>query len=352
MTGEELAFLAGTADLARLEFASPRLTLWTEEGKLYAQYAGAYSSGCRWVNIDKAVSALDIDVDSAQFKHLAGTFPRDAQVRISRTPTSLVLRSDRNNHQLRSFPSQGRQPIPGMGNSSEESVELATCDALKLLTEVDLGADLDAHNSQGVSGLNLAFNKAKHYLRLMSYNGFSALFIAQIDCDDVATDQSMVVPSQDFAKGLHLLSAGLVQLSLNAGRLILRSERGWFSCPTENREWPNFSAMLKKNESQTVLFQTDQVKSATKSASILGAAMDIEVTGTEHGVVLKTAASEAGQFATAVEGSLDGSFWFAAEDLAFAAKMSDEELHIEISSKAPAVVRTERRMLVLKSKAI
>ena len=348
MNGADLVYLAGATDLSHLEFASPRLTLRTESDKLYAEYAGAYSSGCRWIEQDKSIPELDIDVDSVQFGHFASTFRADTPVRISRTATALNLRSKGSNHTLRCFPATERLRIP------DDVVPFATVAADKLAAEVDLAANLNAQNKQtsGPIGLNLTVNKAKRYLRVLSYNGHSALFLAQIDCEDVTEDTSVVVPAKDFAQGLELFSGGLLQLGMSMGRLTLRSNRAWFTSPTENTVWPNFTQMLKKHPTVDVTFRADVLKSAAVSAKVLGAASVLEVCGGSHGVILRTAATEAGSFAVATEGQLEGNFFYGVEDLLFASRMCKEEVTLQIGSKAPTTIKEGKRMLVVMTRVV
>lgn len=348
MTGEDLLYLAKVAALARLEFASPRLTLYTTEDRFFAQYAGAYASGCRSIDKPKGIRDLAVDIDSDRFRAFASTFKSDDVVQITKTATSLGFQSRTNNVQLRCYACSDKHQLP------EKRKKLAIVDTTKFLEEIELAADLNSDNlgRSGPSGVNVTIQKSG-MLRLLAFNGYSAMLIAQVQCEEITEPAGFTVPADDLKVGLQLFESGPIEISVTETNLILRNDSAWFRCSVSATAWPDLSGVKPNPDAFRVVFSPDQLKASANAAHLLKSQNFVEITGTENGVVMKTAASEHGQYATATEGTLGGSRWYGAEELLFASKLGKEiTLEIDKTPGKPTLIRNEKRVLILNPKAM
>ena len=326
MNGIVLKYLAGVADLARLDIEAAAITLRCEDGDIAAGYAGMYARGVRRGQGD--APDFSISVNAAQFKTMASMFDDDDTVVIRRDPEGLVMRSRSSNAQLRAWGDE--TDYPEFDRRNAELV--ARLPANTLISEIDAAQDFTGESllRPALTGIRLDFESP--HLLFTATDGFTSLYRASVDAT-VKGAGSIVVPAADFALGAKLIGDGDATIVKPKGEnaVIIYNSHALFRSSLIALEWPNLDDVMATKLGARFQVDAAQVRNLVAGAKALGSEPDVLVKP-QRGYVLFETSSESGGFTTASKGAIDFEMRFGADVLAKLVKLGSV-----LSFRAPAV---------------
>jgi hypothetical protein len=343
MKGSQLKFLAGVADLARLDFEAASVTLCKQGNLLISRYQGAYSSGQRWLDLPDAPEVLRT-ASAMQFKSLAGLFEDDEELDIIVQERSIRLQSEVKKIDLttRGEP-LGLTPFEPTQPYLEGTVAV-------ILSEVACASEFSARSMAKpvLTGLRIA--GAKGQLGVQASDGVSVLFETKIEVkgDDKI---DMIAPGYDLVLGLRLLDSGVVKVVQTNNRIQLYGENGTFDSSLLTGNWPDFTAVRAPQRRQTVILPTALIKSLVQSVRILGSSNDLRLRGDGEYLHLETVEAEAGHFDARVPSQVSGTYTFDVGSFLLAQGLGSE-LTIQLPNEGgvPTLIESGPRRLWLAAK--
>lgn len=311
MNGSTLHYLAGVAELARLDLEAAAITLRSEAGEIAAGYAGAYARGVRRAQAD--TPDFSISVSALRFKGLAAMFSEEDSVLVRRGDRFLTLRSKTTDAKLMESSQESEYP-----DFNRDNVELAArLPAAALISEIEVAQEFCAESMlrPAFTGIHLEFLPG--ILRITASDGFTAVYQAEVPAR-VKGRGWIVVPTADFLLGSRLIADGDAVIAKPKGEnvVIIYNGKALFRSSVIAAVWPSLDWLDLQDPKNHLVVDASQIRNLVAGAKALSSGPEVTVYS-QKGHVLFASQSEAGEFTTAIKGTLPASpMFFDAETLA------------------------------------
>lgn len=346
MKGSELRYLAGVADLARLDLEAASATLIATGGDVTAIYRGLYAYGDRVVRGTKT-EPFTAHINAAQFKALAAMFVEDDEVRLSYDPKRGVSLSSK---QTATTLKEWGEAVDHLSPPDLKSLEMqCSISGPALASELETALDFvsESHTRPAFTGIRLAWQRSA--MRVMAYDGVAALYLSIVPDIEVKGQAELILPAKDIALGGKLIAENapkktMIEKPKGEEALYIYNAKSLFRSPTVRAEWPNTSELTAEmQESTSFDVESAQIKNLTAGVRVFGAGPDIDVSEIK-GRVLFQSRSDMGSFTTAVRGSLKAPLKYDAETLSKVTKLGPVlRFHVPDQPYKPTIVQAGHR---------
>lgn len=350
MLASQLQHLATVSNLARLDFGTAPLMLEAAPPYLRAGYRGAYCAGTVRED-DYNGPVFTCELNGAQFAAIVGLYDDSKPIALRPGAGTLTLATADQQAQLRIT----RGDDPWSYTPKGETICMVQIERDDLLHEVESASLFSAKSmaSPVLTGIRLAVQGTR--LVLTASDGVSSIYAATLEGIEPSAPGTIVIQPLDFILGLKLMPEQCY-LTIVGERLLLQSDptdapeesSAFFYTAALSGSWPDFGAVLGKYPSDTatkLTLPSATVRTVVTAAGALQAGNDIMLQGTDAGLVVRTLASDAGQYVLQTEGDptidkhiYDGGL------LALIAKLGDTlTLTIPENEHAPTQVQVGHR---------
>lgn len=350
MLGSQLHRLAAVAAIARTEFDTAPIILNSDKNRIQASYHGTYSAGV--VAAEADTPSFMIAVNAKQFSTMANLFSDTANVTIQYTKKALKLSTKDRAVSLTASSDDIDEDILSVDDAPTDLDSKVVVKAKDIVGELSIASDFVAKSMAKPILTGVMINFSKNGLTFVASDGFAGVYRSgyQAECDN---ESSIVVMGEDCIMGLKLCNDMATIGVLEADRIVIYSDNSYFYAATLGGEWPDFSALTKKQDRTSISVPTSTIKDLVTSAAALQASTDIELVGLEDKtVIMRTVANEAGAVAIAIgDGELVGTYRYDGGMLVTATKLGDP-LTVEVPSApdVPTKISKERRQYWISTK--
>lgn len=341
MNGKQIKYLAGVAELAKLDIEAAAITLRSDSGTITAVYAGMYARGSRSTDSDGV--EFETSVNANQFKTLALMFSDEETVKLTPQPSNKGLR----------IISRGSSALFHQWGEVEDGpiisrkVELgAALPASSLVEEIEAASSFvsDSHLRPALMGIRFEF-ATDGVLVFMASDGNSAFYLAGTKAKTKGTG-AFVVPAEDFLLGARLVADKTVSVYKPQGEqaVIMTSKNASFRSSLIAAPWPELrNIMHSPRAAASFKVESAQLRNLVSGAKALGSGPDIEVSETKGRIMFKTE-SEAGSFSTTVQGAFEGSMRYGVDSMAKVIKLGPVlDFYVPSKPEQPTVVEAGTR---------
>jgi len=311
MLGKQLKYLAGVADIARMDFESAALTLNSEDGKLTSIYIGGFSSGWREVDDDSLVdNEFNVSVHALKFKAVASLFADDESIILDLSnPDSLKLRSKHSQATLQRWSEETSRADVWEDDEVKDPLFGFRMQAAALVTEVDVASGFVSENSIKAIFTGVRLQVSKKQARLTAFDGFGCLVESYLDCKTRGEGET-TPPSADFMLGLKLVAGAndiIVARPRNRDAVVVyNSDRSaMFRCSVIADKWPSTEKITDAPIVGTELkMPLESVKNLTTGGKVFDTGeIILEPVGNMTRFIVR--ADEGGEYTTRIKGAIE-----------------------------------------------
>lgn len=348
LNGSTLKYLAGVADLARLDLEAAAITLVSQDGQMTACYAGMYARGLR--RGEAGTPDFSISISAVQFKDLAAMFTDEESVAMIRNEAGLLMQSRHSHATLRQWGEESEFPT-----FDRSAVDFAArLPANVLISEIDAAQEFTAESMlrPALTGIRLVFGDVampkgkaeRNKLHIEASDGFAVLFQADVDAT-VKGEGELVVPTSDFILGARLTADGDAILLKPRGEqaVVIYNATALFRSSLIAAPWPNIDRIVNVTHTSRLQVEAAQVRNLTAGVKTLGSGPEVSVTNKKGRVEFRTE-SEAGSYSTTVKGKVDVPMRYGAEYLSKLVKLGPVlDFNVPAVADDPTLVVSEHR---------
>jgi len=307
LNGSTLHYLAGVADLVKLDIEAAALSLRAEDGRISASYTANYAGGKRIAEYQGDTFLLS--VSAGRFKTLVSMFDADDEVQCAVVGTEgdpgLRLRSKRMTTTLRIWGQAAGEPVAIKRRDAEFAFRMPVGE---LISELEIASAFIAETAaHGALMQGIKFDLDNGRLRLLASDRVSVLYESAIRVSGEGQG-SVVLPAQDALLGARLVAEGDVIIAKGRDSDIVSFQGGnaLFRSATFAGEWPDMSRVTQKRKAaSTLTIESAALRNIVDGSKALDTGPDVDVNQGRNGRgAVLSIAGESGSFAVAVEGTL------------------------------------------------